>query len=51
HLAGAAGAALCRHALETGWCARIGSERAVRVTAAGERALRDLLGVHPEALR
>ncbi|MDT0437547.1 MULTISPECIES: ArsR/SmtB family transcription factor [Streptomyces] len=51
HLAGAAGAALCRHALETGWCARIGSERAVRVTAAGERALRDLLGVPPDALR
>ncbi|MFJ3441873.1 ArsR/SmtB family transcription factor [Streptomyces sp. NPDC086081] len=51
HLAGAAGAALCRHALEAGWCVRIGSERAVKVTAAGERALRDLLGVEPDALR
>ncbi|MFJ5178304.1 ArsR/SmtB family transcription factor [Streptomyces griseoviridis] len=51
HLAGAAGAALCRHALETGWCARIGSERAVRVTPTGEAALRELLGVTAESLR
>ncbi|GAA3774153.1 hypothetical protein GCM10022206_11000 [Streptomyces chiangmaiensis] len=29
HLAGAAGATLCRPALEAGWCVRIGSERAV----------------------
>ncbi|MFH8900088.1 ArsR/SmtB family transcription factor [Streptomyces coeruleorubidus] len=50
HLAGVAGAALCRHALETGWCVRIGSERAVKVTAAGERALFDLLGVEAAAL-
>ncbi|GGV68294.1 transcriptional regulator [Streptomyces massasporeus] len=51
HLAGVAGAALCRHALDTGWCVRIGSERAVKVTAAGERALWDLLGVEAVALR
>jgi DNA-binding transcriptional ArsR family regulator len=51
HLAGAAGAALCRHALDAGWCVRIGSERAVKVTAAGERALFDLLGVQAAALR
>ncbi|MEG8278622.1 ArsR/SmtB family transcription factor [Streptomyces sp. AHA2] len=51
HLAGAAGAALCRHALDSGWCVRIGSERAVKVTAAGERALSDLLGVEPADLR
>ncbi|MEU1182055.1 helix-turn-helix domain-containing protein [Streptomyces sp. NPDC005820] len=51
HLAGVAGAALCRHALDTGWCERIGSERAVRVTADGERALADLLGVERAALR
>ncbi|KRD16248.1 MULTISPECIES: helix-turn-helix transcriptional regulator [unclassified Streptomyces] len=51
HLAGAAGAALCRHALDAGWCVRIGSERAVKVTARGERALADLLGVEPGALR
>ncbi|MFF4834299.1 ArsR/SmtB family transcription factor [Streptomyces sp. NPDC001315] len=51
HLAGVAGAALCRHALDTGWCVRIGSERAVKVTAAGELALSELLGIEAEALR
>ncbi|MER7488227.1 winged helix-turn-helix domain-containing protein [Streptomyces sp. NPDC126497] len=51
HLAGAAGAALCRHALEAGWCVRIGSERAVKVTEAGERALSELLGIGAGALR
>ncbi|MFD7132480.1 ArsR/SmtB family transcription factor [Streptomyces sp. NPDC059894] len=51
HLAGTAGAALCRHALDTGWCERIGSERAVRVTPAGERALADLLGIDSRTLR
>ncbi|MGW0557626.1 ArsR/SmtB family transcription factor [Streptomyces sp. NPDC002926] len=51
HLAGVAGAELCRHALDTGWCVRIGSERAVKVTAAGERALGALLGIEPEILR
>jgi len=51
HLAGLAGAALCRHALDAGWCVRIGSERAVKVTPAGERALRAALGIEPAALR
>ncbi|MFB9737048.1 MULTISPECIES: helix-turn-helix transcriptional regulator [unclassified Streptomyces] len=51
HLAGAAGAALCRHAFEAGWCVRVGSERAVKVTPSGERALTELLGIAPEALR
>ncbi|MFF8675505.1 ArsR/SmtB family transcription factor [Streptomyces sp. NPDC015242] len=51
HLAGVAGAALCRHALEAGWCVRIGSGRAVKVTAAGERALSGLLGIEAAALR
>lgn len=50
HLAGSAGAALCRHALDAGWCERIGSERAVRVTPSGARALYELLGVEREAL-
>ncbi|MGW0535450.1 ArsR/SmtB family transcription factor [Streptomyces sp. NPDC003032] len=45
HLAGVAGAALCLHALEAGWCARIGSQRAVRVTPAGERAFAAHLGI------
>jgi DNA-binding transcriptional ArsR family regulator len=51
HLAGTAGAELCRHALEAGWCVRIGSERAVKVTADGERALHDMLGIEPGILR
>ncbi|MGC9406425.1 ArsR/SmtB family transcription factor [Streptomyces sp. DZ1-3] len=51
HLAGVAGAALCRHALDSGWCVRIGSERAVKVTPAGEAALSGLLGIDPVALR
>lgn len=51
HLAGAAGAALCRHVLESGWCERIGTGRAVRVTRDGERALHALLGIEPAAVR
>ncbi|MFH9724944.1 ArsR/SmtB family transcription factor [Streptomyces sp. NPDC017254] len=51
HLAGLAGAALCRHALDAGWCVRIGSERAVKVTGAGESALYASLGIAPETLR
>ncbi|MFI8828004.1 ArsR/SmtB family transcription factor [Streptomyces sp. NPDC053431] len=51
HLAGIAGAALCRHAMDAGWCVRIGSERAVKVTADGEHALRTALGIEPAALR
>ncbi|MFF4506040.1 ArsR/SmtB family transcription factor [Streptomyces sp. NPDC001401] len=51
HLAGVAGAALCRHALDSGWCVRIGSERAVKVTPSGERALQELLDIDAGALR
>ncbi|MFF8969222.1 ArsR/SmtB family transcription factor [Streptomyces sp. NPDC014995] len=51
HLAGVAGAALCWHALDAGWCVRIGSERAVRVTVLGERALAGLLGIDAAVLR
>ncbi|MEV5090193.1 ArsR/SmtB family transcription factor [Streptomyces griseoincarnatus] len=51
HLAGAAGAALCRHLLDQGWCVRIGSSRAVKVTGTGERALTDLLGIDTATLR
>ncbi|MFE0253517.1 ArsR/SmtB family transcription factor [Streptomyces sp. NPDC059010] len=50
HLAGVAGAALCRHALDAGWCVRIGSERAVKVTASGEDALSELLGIDAATL-
>ena len=45
HLAGASGARLCRYFLDEGWVKRIGSGRAVRVTATGGEALRDLLGI------
>ncbi|MET8686374.1 winged helix-turn-helix domain-containing protein [Streptomyces sp. NPDC004732] len=45
HLAGVAGAALCGHALTAGWCERIGSERAVRVTRTGARAFVTHLGI------
>ncbi|MFE7274555.1 ArsR/SmtB family transcription factor [Streptomyces sp. NPDC057623] len=51
HLAGVAGAALCRHALDAGWCVRIGSERAVKVTESGERALYEVLGIDRATLR
>ncbi|MEU8625428.1 winged helix-turn-helix domain-containing protein [Streptomyces sp. NPDC048669] len=51
HLAGAAGAALCRHVLEAGWCVRIGSGRAVRATPDGERALAARLGIDPHTVR
>jgi DNA-binding transcriptional ArsR family regulator len=51
HLAGIAGAALCRHALDEGWCVRIGTARAVKVTPAGERALYERLGIEPATLR
>ncbi|MFD4785981.1 ArsR/SmtB family transcription factor [Streptomyces sp. NPDC058459] len=50
HLGGGAGAALCRYALETGWCVRLGPGRAVRVTSAGKRALADLLGIDGRTL-
>lgn len=51
HLAGVAGARLCGHALDAGWCVRIGSDRAVKVTDDGERALHTLLGIEPGILR
>lgn len=44
HLAGAVGAALCATALERQWVRRIGSGRAVKVTAVGAGAFRELLG-------
>jgi DNA-binding transcriptional ArsR family regulator len=45
HLAGAAGAALCSHALGSGWITRIGTGRAVALTDAGRNALREHLGL------
>lgn len=45
HLAGAAGAQLCSRMLALRWIRRLPTSRAVRVTPAGEAALRDLLGI------
>jgi DNA-binding transcriptional ArsR family regulator len=45
HLAGAAGAALCSHALDSRWITRIGTGRAVALTDAGRNALRKHLGL------
>ncbi|WP_282203592.1 winged helix-turn-helix domain-containing protein [Kitasatospora fiedleri] len=45
HLAGAVGAALCRHAVDAGWVLRRPDSRALRVTEGGRAALRGLLGV------
>ncbi|MFD4322894.1 ArsR/SmtB family transcription factor [Streptomyces sp. NPDC058548] len=50
HLAGAVGAALCAHALATGWMTRIGTTRALTVTPAGRRAWHGHLGLPPADL-
>ncbi|MFI9815413.1 ArsR/SmtB family transcription factor [Saccharothrix variisporea] len=47
HLAGAAGAHICASLHAHGWVKKIGTGRAVKVTPAGEEALRDLLGLVP----
>jgi len=45
HLAGALGAALCTHCLETGWIKRAQDSRAVSVTPKGRAAFRDVFGI------
>ncbi|GIJ12920.1 ArsR/SmtB family transcription factor [Micromonospora andamanensis] len=45
HLGGLVGAKLCELFLGNGWVVRIGSGRAVRLTAAGHAALRDQLEI------
>jgi hypothetical protein len=45
HLAGTVGAAVCRHAFDSGWITQIGTHRAVALTDTGQRALRDHLGL------
>jgi DNA-binding transcriptional ArsR family regulator len=47
HLAGAAGAALCRRFFDSGWITRTGSTRAVRLTPSGRRGLEAALGISP----
>ncbi|MPZ24433.1 MAG: hypothetical protein GEU28_13070 [Dehalococcoidia bacterium] len=44
HLAGSLGAALCRICFQARWIERVEGGRAIRVTAAGHRALSALLG-------
>jgi DNA-binding transcriptional ArsR family regulator len=48
HLAGAAGAALCSHAFGSGWITRIGTGRAITLTATGRSALEEHLGLVTE---
>jgi DNA-binding transcriptional ArsR family regulator len=50
HLAGTAGAQICQRLLDRRWIVRIGTGRAVRVTPAGEAALRDLLDIDSATL-
>jgi hypothetical protein len=50
HLAGALGAALCQWAFERQLVERIGSGRALKVTAHGRRALNELFGIDTGAL-
>jgi DNA-binding transcriptional ArsR family regulator len=45
HLSGVAGAVLCAYAFDAGWCVRIGSQRALKVTEAGARELHSRLGI------
>lgn len=45
HLAGRLGAALCRCCLDKGWLRRVEGSRALSVTPAGQRVLREAFGV------
>lgn len=51
HLAGAAGALVCRYAIDAGWVARRPRTRAVTLTATGRHALREHLGLAETVLR
>ena len=50
HLAGLAGAEVCRGLFTREWIRRIGSGRAVRLTPAGIAALPEAFGIEPELL-
>jgi len=45
HLAGAIGAALCKHCFEAGWIKRVDGTRAVTITGKGARQLREVFGI------
>ncbi|MGW0735242.1 ArsR/SmtB family transcription factor [Streptomyces sp. NPDC002851] len=51
HLAGAVGAALLTHALDSAWAVRRGTTRAIDLTERGRTALHDHLGLPHELLR
>ena len=50
HLSGAVGRALAARLFELGWLERLPYPRAVRLTPAGERGLRETLGLEDDAL-
>ncbi|WP_405000580.1 hypothetical protein [Kitasatospora cathayae] len=50
HLGGAAGAALCAHALTAGWLTRVDTGRALAVTEAGRQAWQEHLGLAAQDL-
>jgi hypothetical protein len=50
HLSGGVGRALAARLFALGWLARLPYPRAVRLTPAGERGLRDALGLGEDAL-
>jgi DNA-binding transcriptional ArsR family regulator len=50
HLAGSAGAEICRRFQERGWIRRIDAGRAMLVTPPGRSALHDLLGIDTAAI-
>lgn len=45
HVAGAVGAAICRHFLRESWVRRIGGSRALEITPAGNNALYEIFGL------
>lgn len=45
HVAGAVGAAICAHFMDSGWVRRIGATRALEVTPPGAKALYELFGI------
>jgi hypothetical protein len=47
HIAGHIGAEICRVCVERGWVLRQRGSRALRVTPAGHRGLREIFGVQP----
>ena len=51
HMAGVVAAGLCAHGLERGWIRRVESSRAIIVTPAGSRVLREALGIPETAYR